>query len=173
MTFNENIVDHFSENTFPNTCEISFIEFNNDETFSSYSQNYVDILGDLVETIPVQVAEIIRPYENNLELSMKIRSTYRQLRRVSRLKNRKQSLVMFFLLGQLIDENNLSIQQVLAYGVTKYYRRVALRLFHLYENIGVQQLLRSNKMNIRKLLNLKQEEYEQLVEFTKFAGAQI
>jgi len=58
------------------------------------------------------------------------------------------------------------------YKITKYYRRVALRIFHLYENVGVEQILRSSQINVRKLLDLKQFEYEQLIEVMRFAGAQ-
>ena len=57
-------------------------------------------------------------------------------------------------------------------GISKYQRRVAFRVYHLYEHVGVKQILQLKKVTIQKILDLKQPEYEQLVEDTRFAGAQ-
>ncbi len=168
----------FEENNMTNTFENNIttptpLDLDNHEIFSEkYSKNYIDILSDLIELFPLQTPEINRPYNDNHDLSMKIKNTFQQLRRVAYLRNRKQVLVMFFFLGQLIEENNLSTQWLLRSKITKYYRRVALRTFHLYENVGVEQILRSSQINVRKLLDLKQFEYEQLIEVMRFAGAQ-
>ena len=76
MTFNEHSFN-FYENTYLTPFEISNIEFDNDKIFNPYLQNYVDILSNIIETTPVQMAEIIRPYDNNVESSMKLKNTYR------------------------------------------------------------------------------------------------
>src|SRR6266496_6183547 len=57
-------------------------------------------------------------------------------------------------------------------NVSKHTRRVALRLFHLYEWVGGEQIFRSTKLTVRKLLLLSLPEYEQLIEDSRFAGAQ-
>jgi len=137
-----------------------------------YSQNYIDVLGDLVEPFPLQVPSIEKPYSETHDEKAKIQATCKYLRRVNRLKNRKQLLLVFFFLGQLLAETSLSTKELSNLKVSKHTRRVALRLFHLYEWVGGEQILRSTKLNVRKLLRLSQPEYEQLIEDTKFAGAQ-
>ena len=137
-----------------------------------YSQNYIDVLGDLVEPFPFQVPSIENPYGETQDEKTKIQVTYQCLKRFKRLKNRKQLLLMFFFLGQLLAETSLSKRELSNLKISKHTRRVALRLFHLYEWVGGEQILRSTKLNVRKLLLLSQPEYEQLVEDTKFAGAQ-
>ena len=79
---------------------------------------------------------------------------------------------MFFLLGQLLDETSLSTCELSNLAISRHTRRVALRLFHLYEWVGGEQILRSIKLNVCKLLLLLPSEYEQLIENSKFAGAQ-
>ena len=137
-----------------------------------YSQNYVDILGDLVEPLPLQIPSIVKPYNEDHDEKTKIQATSKSLKRAKHRKNRKQLLLMFFLLGQLLDETSLSTCELSNLKISKHTRRVALRLFHLYEWIGCEQILRSTKLNVRKLLLLSQPEYEQLIEDSKFAGAQ-
>ena len=137
-----------------------------------YSQNYIDILGDLVESFPLHVPSIEMPYDETQGEEVKIQATCKRLKRVKHRKNRKQLLVTFFLLGRLLDETSLSTRELSNLGISKHTRRVALRLFHLYEWVGEEQILRSTKLNIRKLLLLSQPEYEQLIEDSKFAGAQ-
>ena len=136
-----------------------------------YSQNYIDILGDLIESFPLHVPSIEMPYDEAQDEKAKIQATYKRLKRVKHRKNRKQLLVTFFLLGQLLDETSLNTRELSNLGVSKHTRRVALRLFHLYEWVGGEQIFRSTKLNVRKLLLLSLPEYEQLIEDSKFAGA--
>ena len=75
----------------------------------SYSSNYIDILTDLIESFSVQVEDITIPYEDNQDLSIRVKHTYRELRRVVRLKNRKRTLVMLYFLGQLILNDELTV----------------------------------------------------------------
>ena len=159
--------------------EFSFEPFqldpNNVHTLSEvqYSQNYVNILGDLIESFPLHVPSIEMPYDETQDEKAKIQATYKRLKRVIKhRKNRKQLLITFFLLGQLLDETSLSTRELSNLSVSKHTRRVALRLFHLYEWVGGEQILRSTKLNVRKLLLLSLPEYEQLIEDSKFAGAQ-
>ena len=79
---------------------------------------------------------------------------------------------MFFLLEQLLNETNLTMHKLSSLNISKHTRQVALRLFHLYEWVGSEQILRSTKLNVRKLLLLSLPEYEQLIEDSKFTEAQ-
>src|ERR1043166_9087453 len=137
-----------------------------------YSQNYIDILGDLIESFPLHVPSIEMPYDETQDEKVKIQATCKRLKRVKHRKNRKQLLVTFFLLGQLLDETSLSTRELSNLGVSRHTRRVALRLFHLYEWVGSEQILRLTKLNVLNFLLRSQPEYEQLIEHSKFAGAQ-
>ena len=45
-----------------------------------YSQNYVDILGDLIESFPLHVPSIERPYDETQDEKAKIQVTYKCLK---------------------------------------------------------------------------------------------
>ena len=61
-----------------------------------YSQNYVDILGDLIESFPLHVPSLEVPYGETQDKKAKIQATCKHLKRVKHRKNRKQLLVTFF-----------------------------------------------------------------------------
>jgi hypothetical protein len=168
MQEDENVIE-FSFDIEPFQLD-SNIEFTSSEV--QYSQNYIDILGDIVEPLPLRIPSIVKPYNEDHDEKTKIQATSKCLKRVKHRKNRKQLLIMFFLLGQLLDETSLSTRELSNLNISKHTRRVALRLFHLYEWVGGEQILRSTKLNVRKLLLLSPPEYEQLIEDSKFAGAQ-
>ena len=140
---------------------------------NAYLKNYVNVLCDLLEPYPIQVPNIVKPYDENNDLETKFKNIFQQLRRTRQVLNRKHTLIMYFLLGQLIQENNLSSQDFAKYKMTKHNRRIAVRTYRLYENIGVEQIFRSSQINVKIILMLKQDEYQQLTQTTKFAGAQI
>ena len=109
-----------------------------EESTLEFSQKYVEILSDLMSAFPVQVPDITIPFKEIDELEVKIRKVRLRLKQVLLLKNRKQILVMFFLLGQLIFNNNVTVKDC---GISKYQRRVAFKVYHLYEYVGVKQIL--------------------------------
>jgi hypothetical protein len=189
MSSSENTSNIFVEHNIPDSLHLSEANFNISDPLpidlneaeinelvmatNNYSQNYVNTLSDLIEPFPVQIADIILPYSLTQNLTTKLKKTQQWLRQALRLKNRKQTLIMLFLLGQLLNDNNVSNSQAADHGINRYYRRIALRVFYLFQDVGVQQILRSTKVTVRSILNLKQHEFEQLIEGTRFAGAQI
>ena len=52
-----------------------------------YSQNYIDILGDLIESFPLYVPLIEMPYDETQDEKAKIQATYKRLKRVKHRKN--------------------------------------------------------------------------------------
>ena len=83
MQTDENVIEFSFEN--------EFFQLDPDIKHTSsevlYSQNYIDILGDLVETFPLQVPSIVKPYNETHDEKTKIQVTCQFLRRVNRLKN--------------------------------------------------------------------------------------
>ena len=68
---------------------------------------------------------------------MKIHKIYHTFRRIVRLKKQKKILITTFQLEQLIHQYDISNAQAKEYGIIRHNRRVALRLFYLYEHVDV------------------------------------
>ena len=113
------------------------------------------------------------PYQIDASLAQKVQSTYQTLLRSTRMRNRILSLVNAFYLGQLIDDVTISPAQrtLQMVTITKHYYRTAIRIYHLFENIGVQRIVDTRYM-IRRL---KSSEYQALVlkALNISAGAEI
>jgi hypothetical protein len=105
------------------------------------------------------------PYPVDASLSQKVQSTYRTLLRSTRMRNRTLSLVNAFYLGQLIDDMTLSPAQRTLHmaTITKYYCRAAIRVYHLFENLGVQRIFDTQCLTLTMIRQLKSNEYQALV----------
>src|SRR5688500_17532053 len=112
------------ENAFEFENELFQLDPHIEHTLSEvqYSQNYIDVLGDLVETFPLYIPSIARPYDKTHDEKEKIQVTCKYLKQVKRLKNRKRLLLIFFFLEQLLAETSLSTQEVSNLRVTKHIR---------------------------------------------------
>jgi len=142
--------------------------------------NFEVILKEL--QIPITILdEEIRimepPYRTDASLAQKVQSTYQTLLRSTRMRNRILSLVNAFYLGQLIDDVTISpAQRTLQMAtVTKHYYRTAIRVYHLFENIGVQRIFDTRCLTLTMVRRLKSSEYQALVLETLdiSAGAEI
>ena len=78
--------------------ELFQLDSNTEHTLSEvqYSQNYVDILGDLIESFPLHVPSIEMPYDETQDEKAKIQATYKYLKRVKHRKNRNNCSLHFF-----------------------------------------------------------------------------
>ena len=48
---------------------------------NAYLKNYVNVLCDLLEPCPIQVPNIVKPYDENNDLETKFKNIFQQLRR--------------------------------------------------------------------------------------------
>ena len=142
--------------------------------------NFEVILKELQIPITVLEEEIRTmepPYRTDASLAQKVQSTYQTLLRSTRMRNRILSLVNAFYLGQLIDDVTISpAQRTLQMAtVTKHYYRTAIRVYHLFENIGVQRIFDTRCLTLTMVRRLKSSEYQALVLETLdiSAGAEI
>jgi hypothetical protein len=117
------------------------------------------------------------PYPVDASPSQKVQSTYRTLLRSTRMRNRTLSLVNAFYLGQLIDDMTLSPAQRTLHmaTITKHYCCTAIRVYHLFENLGVQRIFDTQCLTLTMIRQLKSNEYQALVLKTLdiSAGAEI
>ena len=117
------------------------------------------------------------PYQTDASLTQKVQTTYQTLLRSTHMRNRILSLVNAFYLGQLIDDVTISpAQRTLQMAtITKHYYRIAIRVYHLFENIGIQRIFDTRCLTLTMIRRLKTSEYQALVleTFDISAGAEI
>ena len=85
-----------------------------------YSQNYIDVLGDIVEPFSLQVLSIEILYDEAYDEKTKIQAMYKCSKQVKYQKNQKQLFLMFFLLGKLLVETSLSTRELFNLKISKY-----------------------------------------------------
>lgn len=124
-----------------------------------------------------EISPIVPPYQNDTTFTRKVQLTYQALLRSTRMRNRILSLVNAFFLGQLIDDVTISpAQRTLQMAtVTKHYYRTAIRVYHLFENLGVQRIVDTQCLTLTVIRQLKSSEYQALLLNTLdiSAGAEI
>ena len=100
----------------------------------------------------------------------------RQLRRARSLRNRIEILMILWYLGEIIEtktttpiERNQCISLL-----TAYYQKAALRVYYLFEMIGIEQIPRTKYVSVGILSRLNRSQHHQLIqEASIIAGAQI
>jgi len=119
----------------------------------------------------------LEPYKDDMTLSQKVQTTYRALLRSTRMSNRLLSLVNSFYLGQLLeDETNTPAQRTVQVStITTHYYRTAIRVFYLFEHLGVQRIFGTQSLTLTMIRRLKITEYQALVieALNISAGAEI
>jgi hypothetical protein len=105
------------------------------------------------------------PYQADATLTQKVRLIYQTLLRSTRMRNRLLSLVNAFYLGQLLDGTTTSPAQrtILMAKITKHYCRTAIRVYHLFENLGVQRIFATRCLTLTMVRQLKSTEYQALL----------
>jgi len=93
------------------------------------------------------------------------------------MRNHLLFLVNAFYLSQLIDNTTISpAQRTLQMAtITKHYCRTAIRVYHLFENLGVQRIFDTQRLTLTIVRQLKSNEYQALLLKTLdiSAGAEI
>jgi hypothetical protein len=106
--------------------------------------NFETILGQLKNIMNLTITNVqtFKPYDDNMTLSKKVQLTYRALLRSTRMNNQLLALVNSFYLGQLLDDETITPAQRTQQTstITTHYYRIAVRVFHLFEHLGVQRI---------------------------------
>jgi hypothetical protein len=92
------------------------------------------------------------------------------------MNNQLLALVNSFYLGQLLDDETITPAQRTQQTstITTHYYRIAIRVFHLFEHLGVQRIFGTQSLTLTMIRRLKTNEYQALVmETTLSAGAEI
>jgi hypothetical protein len=128
-----------------------------DDFRAIFEDLYQDPLQDVLLALP--------PYKNDAPFEEKFKMTYRAVKRASRLNKRMLLLVNAFYLGKLLefDIDSSTKRSIYSAKLSKHYKTTTVRLYYLYEYLGVEQLMRSTRMTLTNVRNLSAAEYDELL----------
>lgn len=133
-------------------------------------------IQDLNETSPLEITPAFPPYSEDMDLQKRIQVTYRLLLRSSRIRDRIFTLINAYYLGKLLEiETTSPAQRSQVRGtITRYYSRVSIRIYYLFEVLGVDQIQRTKHLNLKDLYKLPSSSYKALLDEATniWAGAQ-
>jgi len=129
------------------------------------SNHYRVVLEDLLQDSTQDITEIPPPYNIEASYEEKFEVTYRAIQRASRLRRRMLLLVNAFYMGKLLefDAETPATRHLFAARLTSYYRIASVRLYYLYEHLGVNHLMRSTSMTLADIRNLTAVELDELM----------
>ena len=73
-------------------------------------------------------------------------------------------LVNAYYMGKLLefDAESLTRRHQFASRMTQYYRVSSVRMYYLYEHLGVKHLMKSTNMTLANVKNLSMAEFDEL-----------
>ncbi|CAG8824006.1 32848_t:CDS:1, partial [Racocetra persica] len=113
------------------------------------SNNFNEILANLLSMIPVYPNPIPRPVDRTPSLQDQIVKIRNKLLR-TRPYMRKTQLAYTYYLGELIEENPLE-QRIIRREVSIYYYKASIRVYNIFESLGIQQIFRATNTTLAKI----------------------
>ena len=99
------------------------------------------ILSDITHLEPLNVLEYNRPYQPNDEPRTKMRILQRNYRRMKTARNRIGMLIYLYFAGELLDSLEDIDYKWAKLVLNAYQKEVSEKLFLLFNEIGLIQLL--------------------------------
>lgn len=130
---------------------------------------------DLYETTPTD--PVVPPlYFHNETAEQKTKFLYRQLLRAKRLKNRILLLFYAYRLGELVEmiAEPLMERTLCMRHLSRYYQKVIIRTFYIYESLGEEQIFRSQNVTLTMISRMSHAEYLNVIQVaTNIAGERL
>lgn len=138
---------------------------------------YNGILEDLQRLTPINPT-VTPPYYNDLDPpERQMESLNRQMRRAKSHKNRIETLLIAWYMGQILEvkADTRGKRSLCLEKLSKHYAKVAVWTYYLFEFLGPEQIVRSRYLRLSMLANqLKEPKYRKLVEESAaIAGARL
>lgn len=139
--------------------------------------HYDGILEDLQRTTPINPT-ITPPFYNESDpLERQIESLNRQMRRAKSHKNRVETLLVAYYIGQILEvkADTPGKRTQCLDKVSKHYSKVAIWTYYLFEFLGPEQIARTRYLKLTMLANqIKEPKYRLLrQESAAIAGARL
>ena len=124
----------------------------------------IDIFNDLMEIEPIEIIFPVDPVNDESSSDQKFIQYYQLLQRYSRLKRRQYTLYYAYKLGQLLENQILSRAQKTLFRsrMTTHFYQGCIRTYHIFLNIGVEQIFRTKLVTFMMLKKLKSQEFRLL-----------
>lgn len=140
------------------------------------NNNFQLILDDLNQNEPSYVSIVPPFYDQDATPIRKIYALNRQLRRARSLNNRIEMINTAWYIGQVLETTTESSAQrtECMNHLSAYYRKVAIKVYYLYEMIGNEQIARSKHVTLAMIFSLSKKNHLRLVEeAATIAGARL
>lgn len=125
------------------------------------STHYNTIYADLIIETPSNVDILSMPNVNNLSERKQIETLQQFISRSNNRKNRKQTLLYTYYLGQLM-ETSPELSKMGRRILSRHYYVTAIRTYYIFE-FNPEQIMRTQNTTLGTIRKLKKEEYMSLL----------
>ena len=130
---------------------------------------------DLYETSP-ETPVVPSLFFHTETVEQRTKFLYQQLLRAKRMKNRILLLFYAYRLGELIETiaETLLERALCIRHLSRYYQKVIIRTFYIFESLGEEQIFRSQHMTMAMISRLSHTEYLNIIQVaTNIAGERL
>ena len=112
--------------------------------------------------------EITIPYNDLDDILVKLQKIYTQLQQRRTTKNRVKMLLLYFLLGKLLDQSGQQHlnQLMLSNNQLKKMKLKAYRTYHLFKKVGIEQIYNTKYINVSILIDMGKDQFEELSQYS-------
>src|SRR5215813_3564862 len=137
--------------------------------------DYDLILQDIQQTNDQNVS-LIPLHNREDDPKLQVKYLMKQLRRAKSMNNRREMLVNAWYIGEVIETRTTSLaERVLCLKmISQYYQKVVIRLYYIFEFLGVEIINRSTNITLTMVSKLNNSQYVTLQqEAITVAGARL
>jgi hypothetical protein len=115
------------------------------------------ILAELAETNPLTPITLPNPYQENKNLEENIINMFQYLLRMAKRKERLLTLAIAYYIGEAIEyrPKTPTERTVATQKLTQYYSDCCLRIFEVYEPLGIDQIYRTTEVKLGYFRRIK------------------
>src|ERR1700753_602596 len=145
--------------------------------FNKTMNHYNLVLEDLQRTTPTNPSITPPFYRNNDNPEEQVKSLMKQMRRAKSQKNRVETLLVAWYMGQILEINadTPGKRSACLAHLTAHYAKAAIWTYYLFEFLGIEQIARTRYLTLTILTKkLGDPNYQKLKEeATAIAGARL
>ena len=124
--------------------------------------SYNTILEQLKVEQPQDIPSPIEPYNYNDDLKTKLDKAHLAIRNSQRVGTNHNILINAYFTGKIIEDNPLK-RKSLRKRISDYFYHVSVRVYHIFHQLGPEQIYRINGLGLNHFRKLKSNKFKQLV----------
>ena len=126
-----------------------------------------NILQDIIQLEPLQIQEYYHPYQLTDDPRTKMRIIQRNYRRTKIARNRIRMLMNMYFAGELLDSLEDIDYKRAKLVLNPYQRETAVKIFMLFQDLGIVQLLRTKVLTTWQIQRLSKSKIQDLISRAK------